>query len=105
MEINIASMKPWQSKILNFTARLVGIRHEDAYVMTITQGETSEKIKAIAMADDKELETYEGDAYCPTCKDMKKFVGKILISDSGRRMAKGTCPQCNNPLARILGRA
>src|SRR5579883_1897800 len=39
-------------------------------------------------------ETYTGEAYCVKCKEKRHFTGEVKISDSGRRMAQGTCPKC-----------
>lgn len=49
-------------------------------------------------------EKYKGDAYCVKCKEKTTFVGEIITSDSGRRMAKGNCPKCGTPVNRILGK-
>jgi hypothetical protein len=50
-------------------------------------------------------ETYQGEAYCVKCKEKRQFSGQVAVSDSGRRMAKGTCPVCGTTLNRILGKA
>jgi hypothetical protein len=50
-------------------------------------------------------ETYQGDAYCVKCKEKREFEGEVVVSESGRRMAKGTCPVCGTRLNRILGKA
>ena len=50
-------------------------------------------------------ETYKGDAYCVKCKDKRQFDGIIKVSDSGRRMAVGKCPECGTKVNRILGKA
>jgi Domain of unknown function (DUF5679) len=50
-------------------------------------------------------ETYTGDAYCVKCKQKRDFEGEVVVSESGRRMAKGTCPVCGTKLNRILGKA
>lgn len=52
------------------------------------------------MAD---TETYNG--YCVKCKEKRDFEGEVSVSDSGRRMAKGTCPVCGTKMNRILGKA
>ena len=49
------------------------------------------------------METFQGDAYCVKCKEKIEFVGYIKVSDSGRRMAQGTCPKCGTKVNRILG--
>lgn len=48
-------------------------------------------------------EKYEG--YCVKCREKRTFDGEVSVSDSGRRMAKGTCPTCGTKMARILGKA
>jgi hypothetical protein len=50
-------------------------------------------------------ETYTGEAYCVKCKEKRDFTGEVKVSDSGRRMAQGTCPVCGTKLNRILGKA
>jgi hypothetical protein len=48
-------------------------------------------------------ETYNG--YCVKCKEKRDFEGEVSVSESGRRMAKGTCPVCGTKMNRILGKA
>ena len=50
-------------------------------------------------------EKYTGEAYCVKCKEKRDFTGEIRVSESGRRMAQGTCPVCGTKLNRILGKA
>lgn len=50
-------------------------------------------------------DTYEGEFYCVKCKEKRHATGEIVISDSGRRMAKAVCPVCGTKLNRILGKA
>jgi hypothetical protein len=50
-------------------------------------------------------ETYKGDAYCVKCKEKRDFEGHVVVSESGRRMAKGKCSVCGTTLNRILGKA
>ncbi len=50
-------------------------------------------------------EPYTGEAYCVKCKAKKNFSGHVKVSESGRRMAQGTCPDCGTKLNRILGKA
>lgn len=57
--------------------------------------------KETAMAD----ETYKGEFYCVKCKEKREAEGKVVISENGRRMAKGQCPVCGTNLNRILGKA
>jgi hypothetical protein len=55
--------------------------------------------------EDLVAESYTGDAYCVKCKEKRDFTGEIKVSESGRRMAQGTCPVCGTKLNRILGKA
>ena len=55
---------------------------------------------------DKEFgvaESYNG--YCVKCKEKRDFEGEVKVSESGRRMAQGTCPVCGTKMNRILGKA
>ena len=55
---------------------------------------------------DKEIgvaESYNG--YCVKCKEKRDFEGEVKVSESGRRMAQGTCPVCGTKMNRILGKA
>lgn len=47
-------------------------------------------------------ESYSGEAYCVKCKEKRQFDGEVHVSEKGRRMAKGTCPQCGTKLTRFL---
>lgn len=51
-----------------------------------------------------DMETWHGDGYCVKCKEKRDFEGTVKISDSGRRMAMGTCPICGTKMNRILGK-
>jgi hypothetical protein len=53
--------------------------------------------------EDIVAETYNG--YCVKCKEKRDFEGEVVTSDSGRRMAKGSCPVCGTKMNRILGKA
>ena len=53
--------------------------------------------------EDGVAETYNG--YCVKCKDKRDFEGEVKVSESGRRMAQGTCPVCGTKMNRILGKA
>lgn len=56
--------------------------------------------------EDAEMaETYTGQAYCVKCKEKRDFTGEVRVSESGRRMAQGTCPVCGTKVNRILGKA
>jgi len=63
----------------------------------------------IAARNDKESqmadETYKGEFYCVKCKEKREAEGKVVVSENGRRMAKGQCPVCGTNLNRILGKA
>jgi hypothetical protein len=48
-------------------------------------------------------QNYEG--YCVKCKEKRNYEGEVRISESGRRMARGTCPVCGSTINRILGKA
>lgn len=48
------------------------------------------------------MEEYTGYAYCVKCKEQVYFIGNIKVSDSGRRMAQGICPQCGTKVNCIL---
>jgi uncharacterized Zn finger protein len=47
-------------------------------------------------------EAYTGDAYCVKCKTKRDFTGEIVVSEKGRRMAKGKCPECGTNLTKFL---
>ncbi|GMA38902.1 DUF5679 domain-containing protein [Mobilicoccus caccae] len=49
-------------------------------------------------------ETYKGEFYCVKCKAKRETEGNV-VETNGRRMAKGTCPECSTKLNRILGKA
>lgn len=49
-------------------------------------------------------ETYKGDFYCVKCREKRETEGNVVEKD-GRRMAKGTCPECGTKLNRLLGKA
>lgn len=100
MKLEVVGMKTWQSKVLNAVAWVIGIKGEDVWCMTITKDVT----KALTENIDYK-ESYEGYAYCITCKYERQFKGWVRISDSGRRMAQGYCPVCNTKVNRILGKA
>jgi hypothetical protein len=48
-------------------------------------------------------DSYNG--YCVKCKEKRDFEGEVKVSESGRRMAQGTCPVCGTKMNRILGKA
>jgi hypothetical protein len=51
----------------------------------------------------EKAETYNG--YCVKCKEKRDFEGRVEISKTGMRMAKGKCPVCGTTVNRILGKA
>jgi hypothetical protein len=62
--------------------------------------------RAIPNYDDEEetvADNYEG--YCVKCKEKRNFEGRVEVSKTGMRMAKGTCPVCGTTVNRILGKA
>ena len=46
-------------------------------------------------------ETYKGEFYCVKCKEKREAVGKVVVSENGRRMAKG-CLLYTSPSPRDL---
>ncbi len=48
-------------------------------------------------------ETYNG--YCVKCKEKRDFEGRVEVSKTGMKMAKGSCPVCGTTVNRILGKA
>jgi hypothetical protein len=50
-------------------------------------------------------ETYAGEFYCVKCKEKREAEGEVVVSESGRKMAKAVCPVCGTKLNRILGKA
>ena len=48
---------------------------------------------------------YKGTAYCVKCKEKHEFEGTIVISDSGKRTAKGVCPVCGTKISTFLKKA
>ena len=100
MKLEVVGMKPWQSKVLNKVARIIGIKNEDVWCITVSK----DFAKVVTTHEDYK-ESYDGDAFCITCKEKRKFKGWVRISDSGRRMAQGFCPICGTKVNRILGKA
>jgi hypothetical protein len=45
------------------------------------------------------------NAYCMKCKEKRDFEGRIEVTDSGRRMAKGACPVCGTTVNKFLPKA
>lgn len=48
-------------------------------------------------------DNYNG--YCVKCKEKRDFEGRIEVSKTGMKMAKGPCPVCSTTVNRILGKA
>lgn len=108
MKLEVVAMKPWQSKVLNKVAYLIGIKGEDVWCMTLTKDavEQFREDRARIVAEEvraQEKDPYHGTAYCIRCKENREFTGWIRISDSGRQMAQGNCPICGTKVNRILG--
>jgi Domain of unknown function (DUF5679) len=53
--------------------------------------------------EDIVADTYNG--YCVKCKEKRDFEGRIEVSKTGMKMAKGSCPVCGTTVNRILGKA
>ena len=53
--------------------------------------------------EDIVADTYNG--YCVKCKEKRDFEGRVEVSKTGMKMAKGTCPVCGTTVNRILGKA
>ncbi|HWG93154.1 MAG TPA: DUF5679 domain-containing protein [Mycobacteriales bacterium] len=66
-------------------------------------GPTSGLAPSSTESEDHVADTYNG--YCVKCKEKRDFEGEIKVSESGRRMAQGTCPVCSTKMNRILGKA
>ena len=53
----------------------------------------------------EEEETYEGNAFCRKCRVRQDFKDAyVTVSDTGHRMAHGSCVTCGGKMSRILGR-
>jgi hypothetical protein len=61
------------------------------------------RAEAPRVRGDPVAESYNG--YCVKCKEKRDFDGEVKVSESGRRMAQGTCPVCGTKMNRILGKA
>ncbi len=45
----------------------------------------------------------EFEGYCVKCRAKRTIKdGKVVTTDNGRRMAKGTCPVCGTTVTRFL---
>lgn len=50
-------------------------------------------------------DTYSGEVYCVKCKAKREVTDAPVAENAkGRRMAKGTCPECGTTVVRILGK-
>ncbi len=49
-------------------------------------------------------DTWTGEFYCVKCREKREATGNV-VEQSGRRYAKGLCPECGTKLNRILGKA
>ena len=47
-------------------------------------------------------QTYNG--YCVKCKEKRDFEGRVEVSKTGMKMAKGACPVCGTTMMKFLGR-
>ncbi|MDT4985943.1 MAG: hypothetical protein QOI74_37 [Micromonosporaceae bacterium] len=45
------------------------------------------------------------NGYCVKCKEKRDFDGRVEVSKTGMKMAKGSCPVCGTTVNRILGKA
>jgi hypothetical protein len=51
-------------------------------------------------------EKYSGEFYCVKCKEKRATEGEIEVApETGRRMAKASCPVCGTKLTRFLPKA
>jgi hypothetical protein len=76
----------------------VGWQHQPARsALTPAAGAAGEE-EEVSVAD-----TYNG--YCVKCKEKRDFEGRVEVSKTGMKMAKGTCPVCGTTVNRILGKA
>ncbi|MGD2146813.1 MAG: DUF5679 domain-containing protein [Anaerolineae bacterium] len=45
----------------------------------------------------------EFEGYCVKCRAKRQIKdGKVTVTEKGRRMAKGTCPECGTKVNRFL---
>jgi Domain of unknown function (DUF5679) len=66
---------------------------------TVTGRESRrQEVRRTGVAD-----TYNG--YCVKCKEKRDFEGRVEVSKTGMKMAKGSCPVCGTTVNRILGKA
>jgi hypothetical protein len=43
------------------------------------------------------------EGYCVKCREKKQITnGTVVVNEKGRRMAKGTCPDCGTKVNRFL---
>ena len=113
MNLEVVSMKAWQAYVLKKTAWLIGIRGEDVFCMTLTEGaldtikservDTEEKTEASGSQPTvTSSDTYSGKAYCIGCSNNTPLVGVVTHTESGRRTVSGVCATCGTKMSRIL---
>ena len=105
MNLEVVEMKEWQNKAFKAFAWIIGFRGEDIHVVTTTKPVYEFTLKELKNHTISKEPNYEGEAYCIKCKEKTSFVGRILVSESGRRMASGLCPRCGTKVKRMLGKA
>jgi hypothetical protein len=76
------------------------LRRSDARSTQVNDAATA---AAYAIRRGTVADTYNG--YCVKCKEKRDFEGRIEVSKTGMKMAKGTCPVCGTTVNRILGKA
>jgi DNA-directed RNA polymerase subunit RPC12/RpoP len=52
--------------------------------------------------EDTMAQTYSGEFYCVKCKAKVEATGEVVVSATGRKTAKATCPTCGTKLTRFL---
>ena len=65
----------------------------------------SKRLRSLRKKEKFMAEKFAGEFYCVKCKAKRETEGDVVISENGRRMAKGICPVCGTKLNRILGKA
>lgn len=48
--------------------------------------------------------TVVATAYCIPCKTRREYMAEVKRGESGRRTAEGTCPECREPMSRVMGK-
>jgi len=57
------------------------------------------------MATDSTNAPTPNEGYCVKCKTKRVMKDPREVTTNGRRMLKGTCPECGTNMNRILGKA